>query len=201
MTEPNKDREETTAHIVVGVQNDETGRHAFERAAAIARLSDAVRLHLCHAVESDADGDIADALTIGKRLLGDWAAKQLIGTKLVGRTELHVDVGDAADMLRQVAVDVRADMIVIGTHDKKTLRRIVDGSVVQSLVLDAPCAVVIAKPADYADASTSPRIEEPLSDNAAARTLGAPHTYGYERAVPLNFSSSTVGAATVTKNS
>ena len=178
--------------LVVGIQNDDTGMHAWHRAVDIAKSAERVFVHLCHCA-GDAQGDVATTLTAAENLLGKWAAAQLFGDDLIRRAEIHVAVGDPAAALRQLAVDVKADMIIVGTHQKGALRRLVDGSVVQNLLDDSPCSVVVAMPTDYTNREASPQIESAPPPKAATRQLGVPHHYSYRRAVKMNFPSSSFG--------
>ncbi len=53
-----------------------------------------------------------------------------------------VDVGDARDVIDTAAATMGADLIVIGTHGRRGLRRILLGSVAESVVRSAPCPVL-----------------------------------------------------------
>ena len=53
-----------------------------------------------------------------------------------------VDVGDARDVIDATAVAMGADLIVIGTHGRRGLRRVLLGSVAESVVRSAPCPVL-----------------------------------------------------------
>lgn len=181
--------------LVVGIQDDITGLDAWRRAEALALASDDVQLHLCHCV-GEAGEDAAEKLTTGENLLGEWAAKKLFGTDLILQSQIHVGVGKPADVLRQLAVDVEADMIVVGTHNKGALRRVVDGSVVHELLADSPCSVVVAKPNDHEGRKKSPKIASPPAGETP-RQLGKTHQYGYRRSVKLNFPRSAFGLGDV----
>lgn len=70
--------------------------------------------------------------------------------KFAGRIAGHIGVGPPADQILQLASDVEADLIVVGAHGRKALARMMKGSVSQSVVKRAPCAVLVARPKDYA---------------------------------------------------
>lgn len=55
--------------------------------------------------------------------------------------------GDAAQEILQVAEEVDADLIVLGTHGRSGLSRLLMGSVAEAVLRDAPCAVITVKPA------------------------------------------------------
>lgn len=69
--------------------------------------------------------------------------------RFTGRVAAHLAVGEPAREILQLATDLEADVIVVGTHGKKALERMLVGSVSQSVVKKAQCAVVVARPKEY----------------------------------------------------
>lgn len=171
--------------IVVGATDDATGEEAWLQGAAIARAAPRAEVHLCRCV-GDAEGDVAQKLADGERALGQWALARLAGDAMIQRAEIHVGVGEPAEVLRQLAVDLEADMIVVGTHNKGVLERLVRGSVVYELLADAPCTVTVAMPADYSGRDRSPEIEAAHPLAVEGRTLTGTHVYTYRRSVRVN---------------
>lgn len=57
-----------------------------------------------------------------------------------------VRVGEPAATIVQVARELAADLIVLGTHGRTGLERIVDGSVAEEVLRLAPCAVLVQPP-------------------------------------------------------
>ena len=53
-----------------------------------------------------------------------------------------IDVGDARETINSIAAAIGADLIVLGTHGRRGLRRMVLGSVAESVVRSAPCPVL-----------------------------------------------------------
>ena len=53
-----------------------------------------------------------------------------------------IDVGDARDVIDGIAATMGADLIVMGTHGRRGLRRFLLGSVAESVVRSAPCPVL-----------------------------------------------------------
>jgi nucleotide-binding universal stress UspA family protein len=53
--------------------------------------------------------------------------------------------GDAGTEIVKYAAEVRADVIVIGTHGRTGLDRLMMGSVAERVVRDAPCSVLVVK--------------------------------------------------------
>jgi len=63
------------------------------------------------------------------------------------RYELLVEIGDPAVEILQLAARLDIDLIVMATHGRKGLRRLVLGSVTERVVREARCPVLTVKPA------------------------------------------------------
>jgi nucleotide-binding universal stress UspA family protein len=63
----------------------------------------------------------------------------------VGSLHEHVSIGDPAGEIVGLAVELGADLIVVGSHGGDALRRMFTGSIAQKVVRDAGCAVVVIK--------------------------------------------------------
>ena len=177
-----------TPTIVVGVELDDAGHTAWLRAADIAFANEDVRIHLCHCHGSEAGNATRAELLLseGTLLLNAWATERLLGHPLIARTETHVGIGKPAEVIRQLAVDVSADFIVVGTHDRNVFERLTHGSVVRELLSDPPCTIVIAQDKDYAGREAAPAVEAEQPANTADRTLDRVHGYSYRRSITLD---------------
>jgi nucleotide-binding universal stress UspA family protein len=56
-----------------------------------------------------------------------------------------VTLGDSAGELVRIARDHACDLLVVGTHGRKGLKRLVLGSVAERVVREAPCAVLVVR--------------------------------------------------------
>jgi nucleotide-binding universal stress UspA family protein len=65
----------------------------------------------------------------------------------VPHVERRLEQGDAATAIVRVAQESHCDLIVIGTHGRTGLRRLLMGSVAEKVVRDAPCMVLAVKTA------------------------------------------------------
>lgn len=63
------------------------------------------------------------------------------GAKVIKR----VESGDAGPMVVWVAEQINADVIVVGSHGKSALKRMVIGSVSEHIVRHAPCTVLVVR--------------------------------------------------------
>ena len=62
-------------------------------------------------------------------------------------------VGDEADTLETYLENEKADLLVIGSHQKGPLKKLLSGSVSSELIHDAPCAVLLVNKA-FAERTT-----------------------------------------------
>lgn len=53
-----------------------------------------------------------------------------------------IEVGDAREVIDRIAATTGIDLIVMGTHGRRGLRRMLLGSVAESVVRSAPCPVL-----------------------------------------------------------
>jgi len=67
----------------------------------------------------------------------------------VHESEIDAEI-DAADDLVHVAREERADLIVIGIRRRTATGKLILGSQAQRILLDAPCPVLVVKPASSA---------------------------------------------------
>ncbi len=56
-----------------------------------------------------------------------------------------VRVGDPRDVIDAVATELHADLIIMGTHGRRGLSRLVLGSVAEAVVRSAPCSVLTVR--------------------------------------------------------
>lgn len=71
----------------------------------------------------------------------------------------HLRIGDPASAILQLASDLDVAMVVMGTHGRKGLSRLVLGSVAESVLRQSECPVLVVRPEVY-DAEV-PKIEPP----------------------------------------
>jgi nucleotide-binding universal stress UspA family protein len=67
------------------------------------------------------------------------------------RVEFTSIEASPAEGLRARAEEKRADLIVIGSHGHRGVRRFLLGSVAETVVRHAPCSVLVVHPAETAD--------------------------------------------------
>jgi len=60
-------------------------------------------------------------------------------------TDEITEFTDPADSILEIAASIKADLIIMGSHGRKGLNRILMGSVAEAVLRHAPCAVMIYK--------------------------------------------------------
>lgn len=71
--------------------------------------------------------------------------RQLLPTDFDGHVEYQVRDGDAAAEIVSLAEQSHCDLIVIGTHGRSGLSRVLMGSVAEMVLRKAPCPVLTVK--------------------------------------------------------
>jgi nucleotide-binding universal stress UspA family protein len=149
--------------IVVGVEFSVASGYALDQAARIARRVPNSQIHAVH-VRPHYKPDLEN--------LTRYYVSEKIGAMegMDGRVVLaHVRLGNVAREIAQLAADVHAELILVGTHDPPHLKTFVTGSVGERLHRIAPCAVLIAGPPRKRAEKHEPEIEPPCPDCVQAR--------------------------------
>jgi nucleotide-binding universal stress UspA family protein len=155
---------------VVALALDDTSDAAWEMASALNLAPDG-RLHVCYVADTSEGEARKNPQEIGAEIeraharVQDFVCAKLgdASNPLNERTEIHIGFGGAADQIVQLAVDVDADVIILGTREKKGLTRLFLGSVSSDVFKKAPCSVLVARKADYAGTEKTPEVEPPLA--------------------------------------
>lgn len=163
-------RNPTSHRIVVGVDLTETGDHALREALRLARYLPNCELHVAHVIWTESG--LHDAVRIAqmsdelperiedlREHLKAACAAPWVAESFSQDAVLHVRLGSPARELVQVAVDVEADMIVVGTHGRTGLEKFLLGSVAEELTRIAPLPVVVARPKDLSGRKQTARPE------------------------------------------
>jgi nucleotide-binding universal stress UspA family protein len=109
------------------------------------------RLHVLHVTDviattaaqfyPAAAGDPEDrALSLARQHLHGFLAQ----TDIKAETAVRID-GSAADAIVDYARTIHADLIIVGTHGRDGVSRLLMGSVAEHVVRHAPCAVLVVR--------------------------------------------------------
>ena len=175
--------------IVIGVDFSDTSLDAVEEALAQATLRPHTELHFASVLDSDHAELVPPAVRHSSLvLIADKLRDQLGETaaNALGRLRardgsvstagfVHVRVGDIADQLTSLATELRAELIVVGTHGRRGVRRLVMGSVAEKTVRLAPCPVLVVRPCNFHAMDTVPMLAPacPACLATRERTAGA----------------------------
>ncbi len=144
-------------NILVPTDLSEGAGQALEYACELARLMGA-RVHLVNVIGIPSFGvpelGMALTATVIDRLVVDnqTAIDELARTKCTAELgEVLVRSGDARDVINQTAEELSIDLIVMGTHGRRGLSRALLGSVAETVVRSAPCAVLTVRLREVSD--------------------------------------------------
>ncbi len=182
----NKDTPMQPYVILAALSFDETGDSALREAMQLAEGNPASELHLVHVVveESTAESD-RELLSLDKRLTR--APEEIkrrveeVWKDTPRKVVAHVRAGVPARSILQAAVDIAADMIVVGTHKRAGMEKLMLGSVAEHVMRHAHCPVLVALPKDYSGKAKSQSIEPPCPDCVAIRQTTHASAYWCER--------------------
>ncbi len=136
--------------IVAGVDFSSEGEAAFELACSIARNVGHADIHAVHAAPLAPLPYSYDSLDVAPHF--DIAAERSRLDELCARAgpgqriARHLILAGAERAIVDVAREQRADLIVLGTHGKSGIHRLLTGSVVERIVRAASCSVLVARP-------------------------------------------------------
>jgi nucleotide-binding universal stress UspA family protein len=143
--------------IVVGLDFTDASEYALRLATSLVRsVGPQAELHLVHVTAppywyavhgSDAPAPLPseDTAEVRMRLLD---ACFTFGQSVVASVTPHVRAGDPTAEIADLAREVDADLIVVGSHKRKGLARALHRSTYARLVRRAPCSVLAALPKD-----------------------------------------------------
>jgi nucleotide-binding universal stress UspA family protein len=155
--------------ILVGHDFSTMGDRAVEVAVNLARAAGEADLHLVHVVSPAVAGiELAPVVDAGELVQNARRDLSVIVDKLAAPSGLHafthVLVGDARRDLPRLADENEVDLIVIGTHGRRGLDRMMFGSVAEHVVRFAPCSVLTVRPLKKSAADS---IEPPCAECTA----------------------------------
>lgn len=135
--------------ILVPTDFSEYADHALVYAVNLAAQLDAT-IHLVHAITIAVAGIPELGVAYGAMMMetSTKKAQEALDTRVaqyrdrVSLAPTRIEIGDARDVIERVAGTIGADLIVMGTHGRRGLRRMLLGSVAETVVRSAPCPVL-----------------------------------------------------------
>jgi nucleotide-binding universal stress UspA family protein len=189
----------STLSVIVGVAFTDADGPAFEQAARLALHVPGSELHLVHVFAEEPSEARARELVGHLRLYVNEKAATLGGLKAM-TFGIHLRAGKPVREIVQLATDLRANLIVVGSHKGPHLKSWLVGTTAERLVADAPCPVLVASPRPTTEVKHEPAIEPACPDCLHARAIsrGAnwwcerhshhakrAHVFSYQRELPF----------------
>ena len=137
--------------ILVPVDFSEGAEVALDYAVEIASRFDTT-IHLLNVVGVQLLGvelgarmttELVDSIVESAQRQLDELVTARAGRVLFGPSRL--ETGDPRGQIEQTALHIGADLIVMGTHGRRGVRRLLLGSVAESVVRSAPCPVLLVR--------------------------------------------------------
>jgi nucleotide-binding universal stress UspA family protein len=139
-------------HILVPTDLSEGAEQALDYACDLARSLDA-ELHLLNVVGIPALGvpelgvalasTVIDQLVVENHTALQELARARCATTRVG--QILIKAGDPRDMINETARQLGIDLMVMATHGRRGITRALLGSVAETVVRTAPCAVLTVR--------------------------------------------------------
>jgi nucleotide-binding universal stress UspA family protein len=171
--------------IVVGLDFSGASNRALHEAMRLVRQIPGSELHVIHVLRTSKqlhDANKIDELEAELRNKVDEMREHVInvcapdshGQPFDQELTVHVRLGEPAAAIHQTAVDVDADLIVVGTHGRQGLEKLILGSVAEALIRIAHVPVLVAQPKDFSGLSKSDR-PEPARPGEDLHAKGVSH--------------------------
>lgn len=170
-----------TIRIVVGVDFTELGDQALDEAIRYLAKIDNDELHAAFVIAQPPKNlaEAERALEVAQTRLRERVVErcEATGQRWDQRVVFHVRIGDPAKALHQIAVDVDADLIVVGTHARRGLAKMLIGSVAEDLVRTAHVPIMVSRKKELAELprSAEPDPARPGEDLHDQRVLADEH--------------------------
>jgi nucleotide-binding universal stress UspA family protein len=153
--------------VALDLADTESGGYALDQAMRIGTRVSGSQLHVLHVSTDDVKRETLGLL----RLYVSEKASALSGPR-AQTIAVHVKKGDPAHEIAQLATDLSADLIVVGTHKMPHLKNLFVGSTAERVMASATCPVVVAGPRPHPHPSHAVVIE-PACPVRLARVHGA----------------------------
>jgi nucleotide-binding universal stress UspA family protein len=145
--------------VLAAVDSSDTALEVLRVGANLARMAPGGELHLLHVVDhlpppvSLVPAPVglgitsAEIMADGRKHLEGLAerARQLLGRPV----QEHLRTGKACQEILRQAAKLRADVVLVGTHGRAGVERMLLGSVAEAVVRTAACPVVVVREKHY----------------------------------------------------
>jgi len=180
MTDTNAvDRRPFVIVLALDLTDTASSGYALDQAARVASRIEPSQVHAVYAVPEDAtDALVQEAAGLTQMYVNEKVAALGITGTVFG---VHVRRGTPAREVAQVAADLAADMIIVGTHKVPRLKTLFVGSTAERVMANARCPVLVAGPRPPPEPSHVIVIEGPCPDCVLRRNETGNREYWCER--------------------
>ncbi len=171
--------------IVVAYSVGPGGAAVLERAVDFAAQEPNRVLHVVHAMDAHAGTPLLPLTGSCDYAYAEAVQAELIritGGVLIARKApheihffCHARIGKAAEEILEVAREVGAELILVGSHDKTALERMLLGSTSTAVVRAASCSVLVVRARNYRAVD----LLDVQPDDHPHHTYKPPHRYVY----------------------
>ena len=150
--------------VVVGIDFTPESERALAVACSIASSMPEAEVHAVHAVAAPVHPFVLEVVA-HVDLAADRERLQALCDRYRGYFRVfvvpHLVLDDPEVALPELARERNADLIVIGTHDRTGLERLLLGSVAERIQRRAPCSVLLLRTRDGATVTAAPEPDPP----------------------------------------
>ena len=153
--------------ILAAIDYSDTASLVVQEAVDLAREKHAAALHFLHVHPWPID-DAGQEARHAELL--EWLGARLQGSQGLAATAKvigHEVSGEPAPMIVDLAAELSADAVIVGTHGRTGMQRLLLGSVAAAVVKDCGCPVLVVRPKHHAH--TPVQIEPPCPRCVEAR--------------------------------
>jgi nucleotide-binding universal stress UspA family protein len=133
--------------LVVGIDFSDLSAQAFRVARRLAKGHAKAVIHAVAAIPGTSDPDRIEDDELERRATDRLT--QFLTAEHAEEAGIpvipHVSVGQPLHVINEFAAEARADLVVLGTHGRTGLERLVFGSVAEQVVRTAPCSVLVVR--------------------------------------------------------
>lgn len=176
----------TPITVLAAIDFSETSSLVVQQTIEAAERANAEETHFLHVRKANRDEAALDG---GRAELEEWLAARLTSTDGIShamKVVAHEASGNPADVIVEMASDLLATLVVVGTHGRKGIQRMFLGSVAEAVVRNAGCPVLVVRSLMHHE--PVPRIEPPChrcietrSETAGAQLWCEQHTEKHGR--------------------
>jgi len=146
-------------HILVPTDLSEGAEQALDYACELAHLLGS-QIHLLNVISIPALGVPELGVALTASMIDELVVNNQDALDRIARTrcmanlgQVLVRTGDARDVINATAQELGIELIVMGTHGRRGLSRALLGSVTETVVRSAPCAVLTVRLRDAHDSN------------------------------------------------